>query len=254
MHRAGPLTILAALVLFSCSDDSSTSDATTGAETAPCASCQGCCANDQCLPGNTISACGTVGMPCSTCLSSEQCLNGVCVPAGLDCTPSSCSDGCCAFSGACMRPPSVEACGLGGASCQRCGNGEVCLDGRCELSQSERYALRLYSAVLDSFCDVASACDPYAEIALGDAGPITTPTLVDTDTPQWDFKVLEATLADLTGQSLSIVIKDEDDLMFDGTIGECLLTLDAAEIISGSWSGACGDDVTELVLHFTPTL
>jgi len=152
-----------------------------------------------------------------------------------------------------MRPPSSEACGLEGAACSRCGASELCLEGRCELSGSDHYALRIYSATLDSFCDVTGACDAYVIVSLGDGADVTTPTLDDTDAPQWDFKVLEASLTDLTRLSLSIVIKDED-YDFDGIIGECALTLTITDVISGTWVGACGDDVPELVLHFSKTL
>lgn len=113
--------------------------------------------------------------------------------------------------------------------------------------------MRLYSAVLDSFCDVTGPCDPYAEIALGDGAVVTTPMLDNTDTPHWDFKVLEASLADLTRLSLSVVIKD-DDYDFDGTIGECAIQLESSDVTSGSWTGSCGDGVPELVLHFAPSL
>jgi hypothetical protein len=104
----------------------------------PCnaTTCGGCCAEDQCMPGNTLAACGQRGAACTDCAAlaavcvSDGGAGGAC-QAGGSCGPGTCPDGCCDADGVCQPGGTTTACGAGGASCQACGAEAVCLSQKC---------------------------------------------------------------------------------------------------------------------------
>ncbi|MBW2735625.1 MAG: hypothetical protein JRH20_24840, partial [Deltaproteobacteria bacterium] len=93
--------------------------------------CQGCCLGTVCMAGHELSACGKAGKPCDVCVDSELCVLGIC---GLVCDPSTCTDGCC-LNGECIKAEQQGAnlCGGVGEACVACGDGEQCVEQRCEL-------------------------------------------------------------------------------------------------------------------------
>lgn len=91
--------------------------------------CDGCCdANDECVTGDAVSACGSDGRRCSECPTDAACVAGQCE---LGCGPDSCN-GCCDTDGQCQSGTDQETCGTGGAPCSDCtAEGTVCGGGAC---------------------------------------------------------------------------------------------------------------------------
>ncbi len=107
---------------------------------APCSAstCSGCCAGNQCLPGTAPAACGEHGALCAdctsvgaACVSPEAGPGGACTAPAATCNPRSCPLGCCNASGACVDGISVSNCGVGGAVCQTCSPGSICVNQMC---------------------------------------------------------------------------------------------------------------------------
>lgn len=95
-----------------------------------CASqCDGCCAENSCLPGTQDYACGTGGQACLECDAGFDCNAGVCEPGVMDCAAD--CDGCCSGD-LCMPGTKDYACGMGGEDCFACGANEACASGMCE--------------------------------------------------------------------------------------------------------------------------
>jgi hypothetical protein len=97
----------------------------------------GCCSGSTCAPrgvdtcGANASACSTCGITADTCTGSGQCecgngsacaLGQRCTGGACVCDATSCPDGCCTSSGACLRPgqQSGSQCGLNGIACAGC--------------------------------------------------------------------------------------------------------------------------------------
>jgi hypothetical protein len=110
--------------------------------------CGGCCQNNNCLAGNTTSACGSGGESCDTCTTSDPCKNPVC-NSSRDCATTNksnttpCPGGRC-FGGSCCtncwdgnscEPGNTLAdCGSGGAYCSSCGTTNPCRTASCATS------------------------------------------------------------------------------------------------------------------------
>jgi len=94
-----------------------------------CADCAGCCQAGECLPGNTITACGVGGEACAGCEAGFECLDGVCADTSVGDCATECA-GCCA-NNACLPGTEKYACGAGGGACIECGGGLDCAGGAC---------------------------------------------------------------------------------------------------------------------------
>ena len=86
--------------------------------------CTGCCLNNVCLSGWSVTACGQQGQVCSACAGGQECAQGMCQAA------QSCS-GCKDLVGNCQAGTSVVACGAAGGMCKTCSSGQSCIDGAC---------------------------------------------------------------------------------------------------------------------------
>ncbi len=89
--------------------------------------CNGCCVGDICLPGTSLSNCGSYGQACSVCEQPNLCHSGTCQPvsdAGAACSAANCN-GCCQ-SGICLPGTSLGSCGSGGNTCTTCPPQYVC--------------------------------------------------------------------------------------------------------------------------------
>lgn len=91
------------------------------------ASCTGCCdAVGFCHDDDDPDACGSGGAECVVCTGGQPCDSGVCA----NCR-SGCLDGCCSGT-ECNRPPTHEACAIGGDPCVACGpRSDRCEGGEC---------------------------------------------------------------------------------------------------------------------------
>ena len=106
--------------------DGSPSDAGQPApDTGPATSCNpstclgGCCSADgTCVTSNALNACGIEGEACEVCPAGDFC-RGSCYHWQADCNPTNCA-GCCEGAVLCSTGVSDNACGRGGAGCQRC--------------------------------------------------------------------------------------------------------------------------------------
>jgi hypothetical protein len=73
-----------------------------------------CCSNAQC---NGQVCCDGI-----CCTGGAQCVGGTC----QTCTAVTCPKGCCNVKGECVSPPTNQACGIGGAACRTCPDGQTC--------------------------------------------------------------------------------------------------------------------------------
>jgi hypothetical protein len=80
--------------------------ATSGSQAGTCvcspASCNGCCSNGMCLPGNLPSACGSTGTACLACPTGATCTNGQCLCGSNLCPPPAT---CNSTTGVCTPTP-----------------------------------------------------------------------------------------------------------------------------------------------------
>ena len=263
------LRCLSLLVLVFCSsacgDDDPGTDGSPGDDLFPtywdtggtCSSntCAGCCSGTLCVLVPYDQACGYGGAPCQACLSTQTCKDGACVTPSV-CDATSCSGGCCS-QGQCQSGTQDSACGTGGAACQSCESGKVCVGQTCITKGSGSYQVLLVSLLIkDSWlvCGWSglypeTKCDPYVEISVGSTTK-TSSTKADTHTPVWNEPLLTASETDLTGQVV-IKVKDEDTGP-DETIGTCYPKITSADLSAGKKVDNCGADVTDLTLEFKP--
>jgi hypothetical protein len=99
--------------------------------------CAGCCDNGRvpalCLPGTFTFTCGFGGAACTFCNPGQQCrpllydAGGLC-QSSTTCDSTTCT-GCC-IGNVCAQGDQQNACGLGGMSCQNCGQ-DQCVVGLC---------------------------------------------------------------------------------------------------------------------------
>ncbi len=263
--RLGPgcvgvlLSMVVALTLSGCSDDTNPprkqdlGNLFPDASPNPCAGCQGCCQNTQCLPGTSISACGYGGLTCRTCNATDQCLNGTCVSQQPSCSASTCRTGCCNSQGTCVTAVDETNCGTAGSSCIQCTSGEVCTaTGTCETAAPKSYSVTINSCEITKKCDnIWTQCEAYAEVALGGGAVVKTPIVKDTLAPVWDFKLFDATDKELTSNKLMVTIYDKD-FDWDDKMGVCEISVTAAALTAHTLTTACGPDVKNLRFSFTP--
>lgn len=217
--------------------------------TNPCANCSGCCLNGQsCMPGNTEAACGFGGLACTVCGANELCIGATCQPQTPACSAATCANGCCdAVSGSC-KPSSDASCGVGGATCQTCGGDEECKAGSCAKKGPTTYEVIVVSAeVKNSDCGFGDDCDAYVEVALGGGAPVKSPAIDASETPKWDFKVFDATDAELLATKLTVTVKDDDGALNpDDELGSCELTVEQTHLDAGTLVADCPDKVKNL--------
>ncbi|HEY3817437.1 MAG TPA: hypothetical protein VGL81_09715 [Polyangiaceae bacterium] len=101
-----------------------------GASTCSPANCQGCCAGNTCVPGDSPSQCGFGGQQCGNC----QGMGGECLPTGGPggvcemqggCGAETCP-GCC-LGTSCLPGTDPNECGIDGQVCENCAS----LGGAC---------------------------------------------------------------------------------------------------------------------------
>jgi len=86
---------------------------------------QGCCKNNQCMPGDINTACGSSGALCMDCVASGGTCQGQTCQGGQPCSPQICS-GCCQAN-QCFGGGEAARCGVSGASCVDCAaSGKSC--------------------------------------------------------------------------------------------------------------------------------
>jgi len=155
----------------------------------------GCCDGSVCRL-RALDSCGTGGHAClacdpkraNACLADGPCSCGggsaclpgqACVDRQCVCNAASCPDGCC--DGNVCRPRSLESCGVGGESCERCpvgadecspagecrcgahaqcGEGQACVDGACVCN----------AASCPDGCCESGVCRPASTATCGTAG------------------------------------------------------------------------------------
>jgi hypothetical protein len=269
---SGLLGVLAiAVLLISCGDDSGPQPPVqwdlgqrydTGGS-GGCQNCFGCCTPaGQCKIGNTIDACGKNGGSCRTCTLNQQCVQNECQSSTPTCSASDCFDGCCSFSGVCIRPPNETNCGIGGAACTPCTAGKVCnkTTGACDDPVSSKYEVTLVSATIKIDCDVVpfNTCDPYAIVSLvGSGHTAQSKRLGGTQSPQWDEKLFEATEQDLLTRKMEVKIMDDDGWPYEPElVDQCMLTITQKELADGKIVAPCGtlgaEKVVDLTISFKP--
>ncbi|MBU0611791.1 MAG: C2 domain-containing protein [Armatimonadetes bacterium] len=227
---------------------------TSGDGINPCASCSGCCfAGNQCMPGNSVAACGFGGLTCQTCSGSDECQNGSCIPQAPQCNASNCVDGCCSSANICVKPPTTSACGLKGGACKTCTGSQVCQAGTCEAAASKTYAVTVNSAeVSNADCGGwTDGCDAYVEVALGGGALVKAPYVQDSEKPVWDFKLFDATDKELLATQLKVHVADDDGWPNpDDELGTCDLTVAQTELDAGKLVADCGTKVKNLTFSF----
>lgn len=137
------MMISALVALLGCSDDTATSGTsmnnvttdTTVRSEAPKPdqpeSCAGCYERGVCKAGTERLSCGGGGTMCQVCPTGARCENGECV-APRNCRPDTCIGGCCDENDECVQGTSNASCGSGGAACESCLDGAMCVDQQCE--------------------------------------------------------------------------------------------------------------------------
>ena len=84
-------------------------------------------------------------------------------------------------------------------------------------------------------------------------GPRATPTIDGDDKPRWDYKLFTSTAAELTANTLKVVVWDDDSwgTLGDDKLGECQLTITQKHLAAGSFTGGCTSKVQDLKFTFT---
>lgn len=120
--------LIAACVWCGCSSPDAP-DTSTNNDTA--AACAGCvlAGTDECVNGDSPSACGADGAACSVCDSGFCAESGVCVEPP-SCGPGNCQ-GCCDAQGLCVEGEDQDRCGNGGLACEDCASTATCEAGVC---------------------------------------------------------------------------------------------------------------------------
>jgi len=90
------------------------------------ANCKGCCRDDKCETGDSLSGCGVGAKACEQCTGAQECLSGKCKEP---CGPNTCN-GCC-DGGTCVPGTATATCGEKGAACERCTGGFACSNHNC---------------------------------------------------------------------------------------------------------------------------
>ena len=130
-------------------------------------SCDGCCANGECLGGRSRYTCGLGGVECTSCAATELCTTkGRCEPdlrldqdSGM--ALCACGTGCCLADGGCVVGTQREACGAPRSLCRVCD-----VAARCE-------KLVCTSAACSGCIDLTNVCQPgTAETACGTNGKL----------------------------------------------------------------------------------
>lgn len=125
---------------------------------APCGpmTCSGCCTNNFCVTPSQQNrfACGTGGAACNGCPMGQTCTNGACMTPP-PCDATTCPTGCCQ-NGQCVAGTMGRACGTGGAACQACGFGNMCVAGACQTPDGGA----VMPVPAGSACTSSQACQP----------------------------------------------------------------------------------------------
>lgn len=207
----------------------------------------GCEMDGECLPGESVDACGAGGDMCQVCGDGQTCQAGVCqAPAG--CGPDTC-DGCC-DGDVCLSGSSGAACGSGGAACTDCGARGVCAEetATCEVDPDSRWNLIANSAALPETTggdggtwDAAGGLpDGLVRSHLGDDTLGETGTDNDTLTPAWDeVFATDVRAADLPNVLVEIL---DNDIDADDVIGACTLPALSFDSFDGSAVTVTCDD------------
>ncbi len=110
--------------------DAATKTCKGGSTTCGASNCNtGCCKNNQCHPGNSVTVCGKGGKSCQNCQAfGKKCdgVTGACTGGGpTSCGPTNCN-GCCK-NNKCETGGANGACGKSGAACEDCAaKGQTC--------------------------------------------------------------------------------------------------------------------------------
>lgn len=205
-------------------------------------SCNGCCkvtaAGTSCVAGTSNDACGYGGLTCLICSNEQKCQAGVC--SGSKCDATSCKDGCCDSKGACVKPPTNNACGLKGATCKQCASGETCIKGVCKDESKADYEIILVSAakVKGYTCDTWGVCDFYVKLTVGNQSGKSS-TKADTDTPTWNETLINSSKGSDIIKKFEGKVYDEDSV-WDQFVGDCKPTVTAKDLSAGTLKVDCG--------------
>jgi hypothetical protein len=147
---------------------------------ADCSNCDGCClGGTQCVPGNSLNACGTGGDACTACGAGTGCDSdsGTCKP--LACNASNCA-GCCTQNGVCITAgeQTTAACGSDGEACGVCAAGaSSCTAGTCIVDQP------CLEFCTDGCCTASGQCIPFGDQEQNECGGDNGPEVCGTCNP-----------------------------------------------------------------------
>ncbi|MBL8950508.1 MAG: hypothetical protein JNK82_07005 [Myxococcaceae bacterium] len=209
------------------------------APTPPCAeTCAGCCdTQGRCRAGNEELACGSSGHTCAACTVSQQCSANTCVPLPPPTCAESCP-GCCDDSGICRYGRSVSSCGVRGAACAPCAQGQQCSVGVC-------VTVKQCDVACGAQCCSGASCT--GQPCGNDGGACTTCTAGelcangacgDGAATLWRLRIISGRLAPARPDGEPWDDKNDPDTKVCANVGDAgqVCTLEASETFTPVWS------------------
>jgi hypothetical protein len=220
--------------------------------------CPGCCKNNTCFAGDTITECGRNGASCQSCLFTQTCGAGACLdpkPTCQGCRPDQCCKG-----GTCVAGTSNDQCGKSGADCLDCtsqGSDFVCQTGSC--IQKTGYSICIKSLRVN--CDPEDGNGQCSEdeeaplsfkidVKIGSTTKSTTAitTTIDSiDFAKVDYnQCIHQNLSEaaITAGVIEVTVWETDPSSPDDKVDECSISWKVDDLKRGSTSKLCGYDST----------
>jgi len=204
--------------------------------------CDGCCNNDLCFPGDKNYACGTGGVECEMCNDGFLCIEGSCQEEVIEECWATC-DGCCVGDD-CYPGTDDEMCGLGGEECYVCPHPSICdPGGGCGVDLSGAWNIVVLDAhiLMDSpsggWDEFGGAPDIYVTVDTYDAaGEIdesgSTSVMDDTYFAEFNETVVTAVNGfDIFNYGIAITMYDSDGWLKDDYISSCSGAVDLTAFV-----------------------
>ena len=203
--------------------------------------CTGCCdGNGKCvaLTKQDTDTCGRNGGECKACTEQNaKCISGQCV-TDQPCF-AICKDGCCTGNGQCLltgtSQQNQQNCGVAGSGqCVPCKSTEFCNDGTCEENVS--WTITADSATI---ADGDDTWDPYLELRIAGQSSVTTASIQNTSTPNWDEELGTWSEKIILENPTTIWLTDSVSYWPDNDISECVIQILEADLAAGFKSFLC---------------
>lgn len=197
----------------------------------------GCQQGGRCLIDDD-TACG---VSCTLCSGLQRCSAGQCLDPAPNCG-AECS--CCTAAGDCIKTPTNENCGFASQQCTPCTGDNICDTTKKQCAPPpEKLALSFASLTPSGNCGALDDCDAYVEISDGTTIIRATPPIDNIkkgSKATYDALILLANAADIEGKTFGVKITDIDPGGSHDTAADCQVTIDKAQLATGTISSACG--------------